>query len=134
MNQNKGFLKSDNTGIWRKVLYVAIAVIVIIFIFITFVYNQNEPLPSKNETLTKNNTFIEEKIKSKLIGLEITYYGVAGNALVYKVSENDIKMINETLLDGKRVWKVRVGEAMSWDIYFDEKGDNIVKIIQLFRT
>ncbi len=140
MHENKGFLKSDNAGIWRKVLYVVIAVIVITFIFITFSYKQKEPVPPENDTLIKNKTLanneklIEEKIKSKLIGMEITYYGIAGNALVYNVAENDIKMINETFLDSKRVWKVRIGEGISWDYYFDEKGENIVKIVQLFRT
>ena len=91
-----------------------------------------------NETqathVANNETLIQEKIKSKLIGMEIKYYGFAGNALVYNVTENDIKMINETLLDSKKVWKVRIGEGISWDYYFDEKGDNIVKTVQLFRT
>ncbi len=140
MGENKGFLKSEDKGIWKKALYVAIAITVITIIFITFSYKQEEPVPSENETLTKNETlvengtFIQEKIKSKLIGMEITYYGVAGNALVYNVRENDIKMINETLLDSKRVWKVRIGVGISWDYYFDETGENIVKIVQLFRT
>jgi len=58
MNENRGFLKSDGKGIWRKVLYVALAVIVITFIFIYFGYKQKETLPSENETLTKNETFI----------------------------------------------------------------------------
>ncbi len=135
MGENRGFLKGgEDKRIWRKVLYVALAVIVITFIFITFSYKQKELVNSGNKTLIENETLIQEKIKSKLIGMEITYYGIAGNALVYNVTENDIKLINETLLDSKRVWKVRIGEGISWDYYFDERGENIVKTVQLFRT
>lgn len=93
---------------------------------------------TKNETpatpVANSETLIQEKIKSKLIGMEITYYGIAGNALIYNVTENDIKMINESLLENEKVWKVSIGEGISWDYYFNEKGDNIVKTVQLFRT
>jgi len=75
---------------------------------------------------------IQEKIKNKLIGMEITYSGKWGQLEKFNVTENDIKMINETLLDSKRVWKVRIGVGISWDYYFDENGDNIVKSVQLF--
>jgi hypothetical protein len=77
---------------------------------------------------------IQEKIKSKLIGLEITYSGKWGEIEKYTINETDIKTMNETWLDSKRVWKVRIGEGISWDYYFDEKGENIVKVEQLFRT
>ncbi len=140
MGENKGFLKGEDKGIWNKALYVAIVITVITFIFITFSYKQKEPVPSENETLTKNETliengtFIQEKIKSKLIGLEITYSGKWGQLEKFTVNESDIKMMNETWLDNKRVWKVRIGVGISWDYYFDEKGDIIVKTVQLFRT
>ncbi len=124
----------------KKALYVAIAITVITFIFITFSYKQEEPVPSENETLTKNETlvengtFIQEKIKSKLIGMELTYHGTMGEIEKYTIIESDIKTMNESWLDNKRVWKVRIRDAMTWYIYFDEKGENIMKVEQLFKT
>ncbi len=96
------------------------------------------PVEDVNTTQTPANStqsqLIQEKIKSKLIGLEITYSDKRGELEKYTVNESDIKMINETWLDNKRVWKLRIGVGISWDYYFDETGENIVKTVQLFRT
>lgn len=138
--KDERFLNGSDRGIWRKVLYLLIAIIVITSVILIINFKQEEKLPSKNETSIKNETLIEnttliqEKIKSKLIGMELTYYDKKGDLEKYTINESDIKMINETWIDSKRVWKVRIREAMTWDIYFDEKGENIVKVEQLFKT
>lgn len=73
----------------------------------------------------------EQKIKEKLIGYQITYYNIAGKPVNYTVQETDIITI-EKVNEGA-LWKVRVGESLAWDFYFD-KELNIVKQEQLFRT
>ncbi|MCX9012230.1 MAG: hypothetical protein OIN66_14060 [Candidatus Methanoperedens sp.] len=132
--ENEKSLNSSNRGFWRKVLYLLMAIIVITSIIFVINFKQEETLPSENGTLIENTTLIQEKIKSKLIGMELTYYDKRGELEKYTVNESDIKMINETWLDNKRVWKVRIGVGISWDYYFDETGENIVKTVQLFRT
>lgn len=92
------------------------------------------PTTPTRSVQTINETLVQEKIKGKLIGLEITYRSKRGEIEKYNVTEKDVKTINETWLDNKKVWKVRIGEAMAWDYYFDEKGEKIIKTEQLFRT
>src|SRR3989338_7913859 len=74
----------------------------------------------------------EQKIKEKLVGYEITYYNIAGKPINYTVKESDILSIENGNYKGA-LWKVRVGEALSWDIYLDNNF-NIVRQEQLFRT
>ena len=81
-----------------------------------------------------NITKIEEKIKSEVIGLEITYYNIAGNPIIHKVSDEDIKSIYPVELDNKNLWKVEIGEELKWNLYYDEKGEELIKTEQLFQT
>lgn len=83
---------------------------------------------------SEGNESIKEKIKTKLIGMEITYKDKKGENQTYIIKDSDVKAINETQFEGKKAWKVRIGEAMAWDYYFDDKGEKIVKTEQLFRT
>ncbi len=77
---------------------------------------------------------ITEVIRGNLIGTNITYYDFAGRPVNYTIIEYDIKDIQETTFKGALVWKVKIGEGLSWNIYMDEKGEKIIEVEQLFRT
>ena len=74
----------------------------------------------------------DKKIYNTLIGYELEYRNIAGNVLIYNIKKEDIKSITRTNLDGEEVWKVNVGEGLSWNIYFDIGGNRIIKHEQLF--
>lgn len=77
---------------------------------------------------------IKEKIKNKLIGVDIVYQDKTGKNQTFTVKSEDIKTIENVLLEGKKSWKVRIGETVAWDYYFDDKGEDIIKTEQLFKT
>jgi len=73
-----------------------------------------------------------EDITQKLIGKELEYSSIAGETLVYKIKESDIKSVQK--IGGKSAeWKAEIGDALKWNVYTDGNG-NIVKVEQLFAT
>jgi hypothetical protein len=105
---------------------VTILIIVIILIItgslIFFLINSYMNLEESPQT----------KIKERLIGYKLEYPNIAGNLLIFEIKSEDIKSIKKTVLNEKEVWKVRVGKGLVWDLYFDIKGDKIIKQEQLF--
>jgi hypothetical protein len=78
---------------------------------------------------------IDEKIKKTLVGHELVYYNIAGFPMNYTITEEDIVAIEETTLNGKPAWKVKLGEeGLTWEIYLDSSGEEILKEVQLFVT
>ncbi|MCD1296309.1 hypothetical protein CUJ83_15000 [Methanocella sp. CWC-04] len=76
----------------------------------------------------------EENIKDQLIGMNITYYNIAGQPMYYIVSEGDIRSIEKTRYGNDDAWKVRIGEGLQWDVTMDYEGKKILDIDQLFCT
>ena len=81
-----------------------------------------------SEEKTKN------RIRNELMGYELNYTGITGDTLKYTITAEVIKEIEKTEVKDKTVWKVRVEDGLRWDIYFEESGNEIVSIEQLFRT
>ena len=81
----------------------------------------------------KKERSTEEKITDSLIGEKLTYYNIAGQPINFTISAEDIKSIEKTEIKGAFFWRVRVGESLAWDIYFDQYG-KIEKKEQLFVT
>jgi hypothetical protein len=103
----------------------------------------SQPIPKDNITTEKqyiptqintSDDIIKENIRSNLIGTEIVYFNIAGKPITYNVTEKDIKSIEKAMLNGKTAWKVRIGEGLAWDYYYEEQGNAIIKKEQLFRT
>jgi hypothetical protein len=103
----------------------------------------SQPVPKENITTEKqyiptqintSDDIIKDKIRSNLTGTEIVYSNIAGKPITYKVTENDIKSIEKTMLNGKPAWKVRIGEGLAWDYYYEEQGNIIIKKEQLFTS
>ena len=116
-------------------------IITIILLSILFIVGCVEkPANSNNNTITYTipepvgNDAIKEKIKNNLIGTFIVYHDIAGRPITFNVTDENIKNIETTTLDGKTVWKVRIGEGLAWDYYYDEQGNEVIKKEQLFRT
>jgi hypothetical protein len=105
-----------------KSLYIVIAAIALALIFVGAYYGSKT-----TAVLTP-----EDKIKENLIEMTLTYSNIAGQPLTFTITADDIKSIEKTTLDGNAAWKVRVGDALAWDIYFDESGEQIIKKEQLF--
>jgi len=99
-----------------------------------------QPVPDNNITTEKqyipqintSDDIIKEKIRSNLIGTEIVYSNIAGKPITYHVTEKDIISIEKAMLNGKTAWKVRIGEGLAWDYYYEEQGNRIIKKEQLF--
>jgi hypothetical protein len=100
------------------------------------VYQDNMKNDTHDKYVYTNSTddIIKEKIRSNLIGTEIVYSDFSGKKVVYNVTDTDIKSIEKTLINGNIAWKVRIGEDMAWDYYYEESGDKIIKTEQLFQT
>jgi|SRR5450759_4692474 len=103
----------------------------------------SQPVPKENITTEKqyiptqintSDDIIKDKIRSNLTGTEIVYSNIAGKPITYNVTENDIKSIEKTMLNGKPAWKVRIGEGLAWDYYYEEQGNIIIKKEQLFTS
>ncbi len=114
-------------------------IITIIVFSILFISGCVEkPANSNNNTYTipepVGSDAIKEKIKNNLIGTSIVYHDIAGRPITYNVTEESIKNIETATLEGKTVWKVRIGEGLAWDYYYDEQGNEVIKKEQLFRT
>lgn len=101
-------------------------------ILILFILNSGCIEEGPLEPTQLNETQIKERITQNLIGTQIEYYNVAGQPMSYNISAYDIKSINKIQLDNKIAWKVRVGSQLSWDLYFNETGEAILKKEQLF--
>jgi hypothetical protein len=95
---------------------------------------KNEDQVTHPQTPPGDDAVIKEKIRSNLIGTEIVYYDIRGKPVTYNVTEKDIKSIEKTVLEGRTVWKVRIGEKLAWDYYYEEYGNKIIKKEQLFVT
>lgn len=118
--------------------------LVIVVLMITMIAGCiSQPVPEENITTENQVTptqtnisddLIKEKIRSDLTGTEIVYYDIAGKPVTYNVTEKDIKSIEKTTLNGKIAWKVRIGEGLAWDYYYEEQGNKIIKKEQLFVT
>lgn len=74
----------------------------------------------------------EDAVRKSLVGTEIEYGNLAGNTLTYVVNESDIISV-EKISEKEAVWKVRVGNNLSWYLYLNENHD-IIRIEQLFMT
>jgi hypothetical protein len=103
----------------------------------------SHPVPKENITTEKqyiptqintSDDIIKDNIRSNLTGTEIVYSNIAGKPITYNVTENDIKSIEKTMLNGKPAWKVRIGEGLAWDYYYEEQGNIIIKKEQLFTS
>ncbi len=79
-----------------------------------------------------SNNSVESKIKPKLNGHTLYYSNIAGQQMNYTVQEKDIVEMIKTSLDGNPVWRIKVGQSLSWYVYFDESGERIVKEEPLF--
>jgi len=77
---------------------------------------------------------IDQKIRDDLVGKKITYHNIAGKPINFTVSVSDIKFIEKVEVKGEIYWKVRVGEALMWNIYYDMDGEIIIRKEQLFVT
>lgn len=115
-------------------------IITIIVFSILFISGCVEKPANSNNTTTYtipervSNDAIKEKIKNNLIGTSIVYHDIAGRPITYNVTGESIKNIETATLEGKTVWKVRIGEGLAWDYYYDEQGNEVIKKEQLFRT
>ena len=124
----------------KKVFGLFMKLMIIVF-SILFISGCTEKPASSNNTTSKypvpeplGDDAIKEKIKNNLIGTAVVYYDIAGRPLTYNVTGESIKNIQKTNVEGKIVWKVRIGEGLAWDYYYDEQGNEVIKKEQLFRT
>lgn len=121
---------------YSRAVIVCVLIITMIAGCISPISQENittEKQVTPNQTLTGDD-IIKEKIRSNLIGTEIVYYDIAGKPVTYNVTEKDIKSIEKTTLNEKIAWKVRIGERLAWDYYYEEQGNKIIKKEQLFVT
>lgn len=126
-----------NAGLDHGKKIISLSIIVIFVLFSAGCVEK--PLNFNNITYTSiptpvSDNAIKEKIRSNLIGTSIVYYDIAGRPVAYNVTEKDIKSIEKTVLEGRIVWKVRIGEKLAWDYYYEEQGNEIIKKEQLFVT
>ncbi|GEM_PF-5870885 len=92
---------------------------------------------------TTSEAQTKEKIRKDLAGKQIEYYGIAGNRLVFQVSEENIIAIEQITADtadtagGKRepMWRASVGSGKQpmWRLFYDSQG-SFVRQEQLFVT
>lgn len=112
--------------------------LMIMFILVILVLLTGCVSQDKNYNVTSTpsvaNEEVKEKIRRSLIGTSIAYNDIAGRPVKYNVSEKDIKSIEKIMLDGRNVWKVRIGDGLAWDYYYNEQGNEIIKKEQLFVT
>lgn len=73
-------------------------------------------------------------IKKTLIGMNLTYYSIAGQPMNYTIGDGDIQTIDKVEYNGQQAWKVRVGQGMQWDLTMDKSGERILDTKQLFVT
>lgn len=98
---------------------------------------QESPKIENNITSTEissSDNITKDKIRNNLNGTEIIYYDFRGKPVTYTITEKDIKSIEKTIMEDRIVWKVRIGEGLAWDFFFDEQGNEIILKEQLFVT
>jgi hypothetical protein len=74
----------------------------------------------------------EEQIKQELIGHNLTYSNIAGQPVEFIIQDQDIISI-ESISEKEAVWKVHVGDTLSWELYLDENY-KILRSEQLFQS
>jgi len=55
-------------------------------------------------------------IENTLVGMNLTYYSIAGQPLNYTIGAGDIQSVEKAEYNGQAAWKVRVGQGMQWDL------------------
>jgi len=73
-------------------------------------------------------------IENTLVGMNLTYYSIAGQPLNYTIGAGDIQSVEKAEYNGQAAWKVRVGQGMQWDLTMDQSGKEILDTKQLFVT
>lgn len=73
-------------------------------------------------------------IRETLVGMNLTYYSIAGKPLNYTIGAGDIGAVEQVQFEGRPAWKVRVGQGLQWDLTMDEEGKRILDTKQLFVT
>jgi hypothetical protein len=73
-------------------------------------------------------------INEALVGMNLTYYNIAGMPMNYTISPQDIRSVEKAEYDGQPAWKVRVGSGMEWDLTLDAECKQVLDIKQLFYT
>jgi hypothetical protein len=73
-------------------------------------------------------------IEKTLVGMNLTYYSIAGQPLNYTIGSGDIQSVEKADHNGQAAWKVRVGQGMQWDLIMDQSGKQILDTKQLFAT
>ncbi len=73
-------------------------------------------------------------IENTLVGMNLTYYSIAGQPLNYTIGAGDIQSVDKAEYNGQAAWKVRVGQGMQWDLIMDQSGKEILDTKQLFVT
>lgn len=85
-------------------------------------------------TTTGDSARQKASINSTLIGMNLTYYSIAGVPMSYTIAAGDITSIEPATYNDSRAWKVRVGRGLNWSITMDESGTRVLDLEQLFRT
>lgn len=73
-------------------------------------------------------------IEKTLVGMNLTYYSIAGQPLNYTIGAGDIQLVEKADYNGQAAWKVRVGQGLQWDLIMDQSGKQILDTKQLFVT
>jgi hypothetical protein len=73
-------------------------------------------------------------IEKTLVGMNLTYYSIAGKPMNYTITQGDILSIEPTTYEGKDAWKVHVGQSLSWNLTMSADGTQVLDSEQLFRT
>ncbi len=73
-------------------------------------------------------------IEKTLIGMNLTYYSIAGQPLDYTIGAGDIQSVEKAEYNGQAAWEVRVGQGLQWDLTMDQSGKRILDTKQLFVT
>ncbi len=77
---------------------------------------------------------VRASIRSTLVGMNLTYYSIAGQPMNYTIAPADIGSIEADTYDGGSAWKVRVGQGLAWDLTMDARGTKVLRVEQLFVT
>ena len=121
---------------WKKNINILMALCVLITMGCVekpFKSNKTD-VPTISPDSNLSDDAIKEKIISNLNGTTIVYHDIAGRPVIYNVTERDIRNIAKTNMGDKPAWRVRIGEGLAWDFYYDEFGNEVIKKEQLFRT
>ncbi|MCZ7355854.1 MAG: hypothetical protein O8C66_11775 [Candidatus Methanoperedens sp.] len=122
--------------IWKKIISTWIVTFFVIFNAgcVEKTLNSSDNTSSTVFPTPAGIDAIKDKIRNNLIGTGIVYRDIAGRPVTYNVTEKDIKTIEKTVIENRTAWKVRIGDNLAWNFYYDDLGNEIIKKEQLFVT